>query len=504
MTVTLATRTLAAGFVAAALAADAGIAADAPRNIVLILADDLGYGDLSSYGATAFETTNIDRLAKKGRLFTDAHSPHPVCTPTRYSLMTGRYSWRTWAGTANVWSDDPLLIEEGRYTLPMLLREAGYTTGIIGKWHLGYGRPGEANWSESGIDYNGEIAPGPLETGFDYYFGIPHVGQQPHVLIENHRVVGLRPESPLQLHRDDRWVGRTSYLERFGFPPRHYFTGGIGAIYDHRSLALRLTEKAVSWIRDHSEEQFFLYFAHRNTHGPIIPNERFRGKSGIGAYGDFVLELDWSVGRVLDALDELGLAEDTLVLFSSDNGAVVRELPGHRVNGPLRGQKTEAYEGGQRVPLLARWPGRVEAGSTSHSLVALTDVVATLAELLGRDLPAGAAPDSFSFLGTMLGSEQSSAIRTSLVHNSYRGGFGIRVGDWKLLMFQGGGARPVGQPYGVNGWNPYDYDRKQPYGQLYNLKEDLGEQRNLYAEEPVLVRSMMQMLRNIRMGTHNP
>ena len=256
----------------------------------------------------------------------------------------------------------------------------------------------------------------------------------------------------------------------------------------------------MSWIRDHSEEQFFLYFAHRNTHGPIIPNERFRGKSGIGAYGDFVLELDWSVGRVLDALDELGLSDDTLVLFSSDNGAVVRDLPGHRVNGPLRGQKTEAYEGGQRVPLLARWPGRVEAGSTSHSLVALTDVIATLAELLGRDLPAGAAPDSFSFLGTMLGGEQSSTIRTSLVHNSYRGGFGIRVGDWKLLMFQGGGARPVGQPYGINGWNPYDYDRKQPYGQLYNLEKDLGEQRNLYAEEPGRVRSMMQMLRNIRSG----
>ena len=206
------------------LAASVALSAQAPKNIVLILADDLGYGDLSAYGATAYETPNIDRLAKEGRLFSDAHSPHPVCTPTRYGLITGRYSWRTWAGSANVWSDDPLLIEEGRYTLPMLLREAGYKTAIIGKWHLGYGHPGGANWTEAGVDYNGKIAPGPLEVGFDYYYGIPHVGQQPHVLIENHRIVGLTPESPLKLHRDERWIAKTSYLERYGYPPRHHFT----------------------------------------------------------------------------------------------------------------------------------------------------------------------------------------------------------------------------------------------------------------------------------------
>ncbi len=480
----------------AALAVSPSPAAETPRNIVLILADDLGYGDLSAYGAMQYETPNIDRLAKEGRLFTDAHSPHPVCTPTRYGLMTGRYSWRTWAGTANVWSDDPLLIEEGRYTLPMLLKASGYKTGIVGKWHLGYGRPDGENWTEAGIDYNGKIAPGPLEVGFDYYFGIPHVGQQPHVLIENHRVVGLRKESPLRLHRDDRWLGRRSYLDRFGFPPRHHFTGGVGALYDHRELALQLTEKAVSWIRDKAGERFFLYFAHRNTHGPIIPNERFRGKSGIGVYGDFVLELDWSVGRILDTVDELNLTEDTLVLFSSDNGAVVRNLSGHRVNGPLRGQKTEAYEGGQRIPLLARWPAKIEAGSRSDALVALTDTLATFAELLGKTLPEGAAPDSFSFLGSLLGRESTGPARTSLVHNSYRGGFGIREGDWKLLMFQGGGGRPVGG----GGWNPFDSDRTIPYGQLYNLEEDLGEQRNLYTNEPARVAKMMRLLKRIRVS----
>ena len=478
------------------IAMKAPLAADPPQNIVLILADDLGYGDLSAYGATAYETPNIDRLAKEGRLFTDAHSPHPVCTPTRYGLMTGRYSWRTWAGSANVWSDDPLLIEEGRYTLPMLLEQAGYKTGIVGKWHLGYGRPDGENWTDAGVDYNGKIAPGPLEVGFDYYFGIPHVGQQPHVLIENHFVVGLRPDSPLRLHRDDRWLSRTSYLQRFGFPPRHHFTGGAGALYDHRELALQLTEKAVSWIRDQAGEKFFLYFAHRNTHGPIIPNERFRGKSGIGIYGDFVLELDWSVGRILETLDELNLTNNTLVLFSSDNGAVVRNLPGHQVNGTLRGQKTEAYEGGQRVPLLARWPGNIEAGSRSGALVALTDTLSTLAELLEERLPDGAGPDSFSFLGALLGQDSSGPVRNSLVHNSYRGGFGIRVGHWKLLMFQGGGGRPVGG----GGWNPYDYDRTIPYGQLYDLSADLGEQRNLYAEEPGRVARMVQLMKRLRVS----
>lgn len=477
-------------------AVQAPLGAEPPRNIVLILADDLGYGDLSAYGANAYETPHIDRLAKEGRLFSDAHSPHPVCTPTRYGLMTGRYSWRTWAGSANVWSDDPLLIEEGRYTLPMLLKEAGYETGLVGKWHLGYGRPGGENWTEAGVDYNGKIAPGPLEVGFDYYHGIPHVGQQPHVLIENHRVVDLSPDSPLRLHRDDRWLSRTSHLERFGFPPRHHFTGGAGALYDHRELAVQLTEKAVSWIRAQAGKKFFLYFAHRNTHGPIIPNQRFRGKSGIGTYGDFVLELDWSVGRILDTLDTLGLTENTLVLFSSDNGAVVRDLPGHRVNGPLRGQKTEAYEGGQRVPFLARWPGKVRAGSKSDALVALTDTLATFAELVGKKLPHGAGPDSFSFLGALLDRESSAPIRMSLVHNSYRGGFGIRVRDWKLLMFQGGGGRPVGG----GGWNPFDYDRTIPYGQMYNLKTDLGEQHNLYAEEPERVARMVRLLKRIRVS----
>jgi arylsulfatase A-like enzyme len=487
-----------AGSVCAAWLCLALAAAAAERpNIVFILADDFGYGDLSSYGATKVHTPNIDRLAAEGRLFSDAHSPHPVCTPTRYSLMTGRYSWRTWAGTANVWSDDPLLIEEGRYTLPMLLHDAGYRTAIVGKWHLGFGRPGGENWDdETGVDYNKKIAPGPLEVGFDYYFGIPHVGQFPHIFIENHHVVGLRAESPLTLVRDDRWLRRTSYLERYGYPPRHAFKGGEGAIYEQGEVALELTRRAQAWLESNADEPFFLYFAHRNVHSPLEPNERFRGKSEIGVYGDFILELDWSVGKILETLDQLGVSKDTLVFFSSDNGAVqmghqpapIVDYNGHRANGPLRGQKTEAYEGGQRVPLLARWPGHIPAGSRSHALVALTDTIATLAELLDRKLPAGAAPDSFSYLPALLDRAPTGPVRKLLVHDSYRGGFGIREGDWKLLMIQGGGI----------GWNPYDFDRNQPYGQLYNLASDPAEQTNLYAQRPDLVERLSKLLREVR------
>lgn len=470
-------------------------------NVVFILADDLGYGDLSSYGATKVETPNIDRLAKEGRKFTDAHSPHSVCTPSRYSLMTGRYSWRTWAKTANVWSTDPMLIDDDQFTLPKLLREAGYQTALVGKWHLGYGRPGAPGWDDvKGIDYNGKIAPGPLEAGFDYYFGIPHVGQQPHVFIENHRVVGLQSDSPLELVMDDRWLHRPSYLDRHMYPPRHHFDGGEGAKYRQQDVALKLTEKAVDWLTQSSkegEDPFFLYFAHRNVHGPYAPHERFVGKSKIGVYGDFLLELDWSVGRILDTLDELGIADDTLVFFSSDNGGVqMGHKPaefvnhnGHMTNGPLRGQKTESLEGGHRVPLLARWPGHIEAGSTSDALVALTDTMATLADLMGRDLDEDEGPDSCSFLGELLGREPKQPPRRVLVHENYRGGYGIRVDDWKLLMIQGGG--------GI-GWSPFDNDRSQPNGQLYHLKEDLKEQNNLYEERPERVAEMAELLRKIR------
>ena len=467
-------------------------------NIVVILADDLGYGDLSCYGATKVRTPNIDKLAEQGLRFTDAHSPASVCTPTRYNLLTGRYAWRTWASSSCVWSNDPLLIDPNRFTLPDLFKGQGYRTACIGKWHLGFGEPGVPGWDDVlGPDYNRELSPGPCEVGFDYFWGIPHVGQLPHVIIENHRVLGLTPDDPMRMLPDKRPGFEKNYLERprLGLATALGVEGGRSARYEHEDLAIMMTERAVKWIGGQSADQpFFLYFAHRNIHGPIRPNKRFKGKSSIGAYGDFILELDWSVGALLDALDKKGLAGNTLVIFSSDNGAiqtyreVVRSatIKGHKINGPLRGQKTDAYEGGTRVPLLARWPGRIRAGSQSGALVALTDLLATFADYFGVDLPADAGEDSFSFLGALLDKRPRQVVREALVNDSFWNTYAIREGDWKLILSQTSGGVASDKI-------PYDPDK--PPGQLYHLGRDISESANEYNNHPEIVTSLTGLLK---------
>lgn len=471
-------------------------------NIVLILADDLGYGDLGCYGATKVLTPNIDRLAREGRRFTDAHSPHSVCTPTRYSLMTGRYAWRTWVGSGTLWSNDPLLIENGRPTMASFLKSAGYKTGCIGKWHLGFGTPAMPGWDEFlGPDYNRELRPGPLECGFDSFFGIPHVGQFPHVYIRNHKVEGIETlEKPMRLVLDPKPVYRRSYLQRprhTGEVPWHTFENIESISYAHEDMGLRITEEAVDWIDAQSTETpFFLYFAHRNPHTPLRPNPRFVGSSEIGAYGDFLHELDWCVGEVLEALERRELADNTLVILSSDNGGIAKYvqldaavIEGHRINGALRGQKTQAYEGGHRVPLLVRWPGKVAANSTSDALVALTDMFATLAELIDRPLPAGAAEDSFSFLPHLLDRDTHGPPRQWLVADGYQNVFSIRKGPWKLIQSQHGGGTKE---------HAITIDPMLPAGQLYHLGNDLSEQTNLYESHPEKVKELTELLTNIR------
>jgi arylsulfatase A-like enzyme len=474
-------------------------------SIVFILADDLGYGDLSCYGAKRVETPNIDRLAKEGRRFTDAHSPHSVCTPTRYSLLTGRYAWRTWNGSGTLWSNDPLLIEEDRPTIASLLKSAGYATACIGKWHLGFGSPSQPGWDDLlGPDYNRALKPGPLECGFDRFFGIPHVGQLPHVYIRDHHVVGVESlAKPMRLVLDPNPVFHKPYLERprhIGKVPWHTFENIETISYEHEELGLRLTQEAVNWIGEQSPDQpFFLYFAHRNPHTPLRPNPKFLGSSKIGKYGDFLNELDWCVGQVLDALESSDLADQTLVVLSSDNGGIAKYVQmdeavinGHHVNGPLRGQKTQAYEGGHRVPLLVRWPGKVAAGSTSDALVALTDVFATLAELTGQSVPRGAAEDSFSFLPHLLDRDAQSPPRESLVADGYLNVFSIRKGPWKLIQSQGGG--------GIRE-NPEDVNPSQPAGQLYHLGDDLSERDNLYSGRAEKVKELTDLLSKIRQST---
>lgn len=466
-------------------------------NVVMILADDFGYGDASCYGAKRVKTPNIDRLAREGRMFMDAHSPHSVCTPTRYSLLTGRYCWRTWAQSRGVWSNDPLLIDVDRLTLPKLLKQHGYRTACIGKWHLGFGSPESPGWDdEKGPDYNRALRPGPLELGFGYFFGVPHVGQQPHIYIRGHHVVGLDQQDPLRIHLDKRHVGRRSFYQRFQFAPAHRFTGGEAALYRHEDLAIRLTEEATSWISSQkSDAPFFLYFAHRNVHSPLRPNDRFKETSTIGTYGDFIRELDWSVGEILQALDETKLSQNTLVLFSSDNGAVAEghqpakfvNYRGHRANGILRGQKTEVFEGGHRVPLIARWPDQVKASTRASHLVALTDILATMAELLGAQLPREAGEDSISFLHALLDREAELPVRSALIFDSNQGMMSIRQNRWKLINGQGGGGL---------GWTSTETDDSLPRQQLYNLHDDVREQDNVVTQHPAVVAQLNELLRS--------
>ncbi len=470
-------------------------------NIVLILADDLGYGDVGCYGASLVDTPHVDGLAASGLRFTDAHSPSSVCTPTRYTLLTGEYCWRTWAETGCIWWHDPLLVREGRPTLASMLRGQGYTTGIVGKWHLGFGRPGCEGWDDlRGLDPNGPIAPGPCEVGFDSFFGVPAIGQKPHVYIRDHEVVDLEPEDPMRIVLDERHEWMTDYRHRpRTHNPELETEGGASAVYDHDEVTKVLTREAVAFLERHAggERPFFLYFAVRNVHAPLIPHPDFRGTSRCGVYGDFVHELDWSVGEVLGALGRLGLAGETLVIFASDNGATEHHRPvrfvsneGLRSNGPFRGQKSEVYEGGQRVPLIVRWPGRVAPGGTSDQLIALTDMLPTLASLVGATLPAEAAPDGFDLLSAFLGEAGPRDLRPFVVHDSMmRKMFAVRSEEWKLILGQGGGgigAGWVGRP-GIEDFGP-----SEPPGQLYNLADDPAEGTNLYESCPDIVRRLTE------------
>ena len=466
-------------------------------NVVFILADDLGYGGLSCYGATKVQTPNIDKLARQGRLFTDAHSPSSVCTPSRYNLLCGRYSWRTWAKTSTVWANDPLLIEESRFTLADLFQQQGYATACLGKWHLGFGVPEMPGWDRIlGPDFNRALKPGPLEVGFDYFWGFPHVRQKPHVIIENHHVIGVSPDDPIRIIPDPRPSYAHDYLHR----PRTGWAGvaeleaegGKSARYKDENLGTMLTERAVKYIDERpGDRPFFLYLAHRNIHVPLTPAKRFVGENQIGPYGDFTLELDWSVGQVLEALERNDLEQNTLVIFTSDNGGMATldptdyvDVKGHYINGTLRGQKTDVYEGGHRVPFLARWPAKIPAGSKSSAMLALTDVLATFADFFEQELPANAAEDSFSFLGALLNEPPRQVTRTAMVHDSCTGVYAIRKGDWKLILNQTGGSiSDTRKP-----------DDNKPPGQLFHLGRDLQESKNEYVNHSAIVADLSKLL----------
>ena len=493
---------LAFGGVLLVLAGACGAASERP-NIVLILADDLGYGDLSSYGATKIRTPNIDSLARQGVLFTDAHTEASTCTPTRYGLLTGRYSWTTWLKYSALSTSAPLLIEEDRMTLASLLKSVGYSTSIVGKWHLGFGReegfeqnrgaapPNYWETRGSGPNWNGELKPGPLEMGFDYSYVIPVANSfPPYVFVENHHVAGLREESPIGT-LESRNYGKMD--------------GGEGARWTDEELIDQFASKMVSQLKSLARKQqpFFLFYTPTQPHigsrsvggQQHWPNARFRGTSEAGPFGDVIHELDWSVGEILNTLDRLGLAEDTLVIFSSDNGGYSREFNGHQPNGPiLRGGKGDLVEGGHRVPFLARWPGRIKAGTRSSETISLTDMMATFAAIVGKQLPPGAGPDSYNVLPALMGEKLPDPERPMVMLSGGMGALSIRAGKWKLIDGQGDcgyahfrAGKPMPEP------RPGD-----PPGQLYDLDEDVGERNNLYSQHPEIVRRLQDLLQAIK------
>jgi arylsulfatase A-like enzyme len=477
------------------------IAADEP-NIIFILADDLGYGDVGCYGATALKTPNLDRLAKQGLRFTDAHATSATCTPSRYSLLTGEYAWRR-KGTDILRGDAALIIKPGRTTLPSVLQQAGYRTGVVGKWHLGLGN--------GNLDWNGDIKPGPREIGFDYEFIMAATGDRvPCAFVENHRVVGLDTNDPIRVSYQTNFPGEPTGKanpELLTMHPSHghdqsilngisrigYMTGGKAALWKDEHLGNTFLGKAKEFIEKNRGQPFFLYYATHEPHVPRVPHPRFAGKSGLGPRGDVILQLDDAVGQILDTLDRLKLAENTLVIFSSDNGPILddgykdqaRELNGgHRATGPLRGNKYSSYEAGTRVPFIVRWPARVKTG-VSDALVSQVDLLASLAALTGQKFDARTAPDSQNQLASLLG--ESPRGRTSLVEQG--GPLALRDGEWKFI--------PPANGQRLN-TNTKTETGNAPQPQLFNLADDLGEANNLAAAQSERAAKMAVQLQELR------
>jgi arylsulfatase A-like enzyme len=393
----------------------------AKPNIVVILADDYGWGSSGCYGATGLKTPSLDRLAREGRRFTQAYAPGSVCSPTRYGLMTGRYYWRTSVKDGQVLPGNaPLHIETSRTTLASLCKSQGYTTGAFGKWHLGMGTEARI------MDWSISLKPGPLEIGFDYFFGLgANPWNGPHYFIENHDVLGKIPGQPVVIS-GARETATSSGLKELWQEPRIMET---------------LTAKVTGWIEQNRQKPFFVYFTPNAVHEPVAPNAKFTG-SPYGKYGDFINELDWSVGEVLATLDRLKLTENTLVIFTSDNGGVVNPgnasataaiKAGLAINGPLRGGKHSEWEGGFREPFLVRWPGKVPAGTVSDQVICHTDVLATLASVLQTPLPKGNAEDSFDVLRAFTEARPGAPVRAHVILQAADATYDIRMGDWKLV-----------------------------------------------------------------------
>ena len=446
-------------------------------NIVYVLADDLGWGDLECYNAdSAVPTPHANRFATQGVRFTDMHSPSSVCTPTRYGILTGRYCWRTRLKSGVLQGYSPALVEPGRLCVPGMLQRQGYYTAGVGKWHLGLG-------DREKTDYTQPLRPGPLDIGFDSYFGIPSsLDFEPYLFFENDRPV----EQP------------TSTTPGATQPPRGVFwrAGAMAPHFQFPEVLPKLTDRAVSIIRERArtpQQPFFLYFALSAPHTPWVPVQPFLGRSKAGLYGDFVAQVDDTLGRVLGALDETGQADNTLVVFTSDNGAhwtpEDKAAWPHRANANWRGMKADIWDAGHRIPFLARWHGKIKPGTVSNQLGCLTDLMAKAADIAGFKLPNNAAEDSYDLLPTLLGRARA-PIRNAIVHHSHRGMFSIREKNWKLELGLGSGgfSTPVTLEPTPGG----------PEGQLYDLANDPAETNDVYLKHPNVVARLTALLDRYR------
>ncbi len=468
-------------------------------NIVLIYADDMGYGDLGAQNPESrIPTPHLDQLAAEGMRFTDAHSSSGICTPSRYALLTGRYHWRKFHDIVDSW--EPSVFDPEEWTLPGMLANLGYRTACIGKWHLGWNwsailKPdateivvdgGRKTWPAEAFDWSKPIPGGPLDHGFHYYFGDDVPNFPPYAWIENARVLTAPtiPYEPDPRPREGAPEGRP---------------GPMVKDWKQDQVMPTLTRKAVEWIslQKDSGQSFFLYVPWTSPHAPILPTPEWEGRTEAGPYGDFVAQSDWCAGQVLKALDDHGFRENTLVIFTSDNGpehyayARIRNH-GHRSMGPLRGLKRDIWEGGHRVPFIIRWPGIVEPGTVCGGLISQIDLLATIAAITGAELPAGAAGDSFDQAALLHGEKRSA--RPSLVHNTYRDHYAIRRNQWLLI------DAPSGAVSNVPAWfdEANDYSPNEHPAALYDLAEDLPQRNNLFAAYPDLVKELRGELRRIR------
>ncbi|MBN2632075.1 MAG: arylsulfatase [Bacteroidales bacterium] len=487
----------------AALALSGCKTTDSP-NIILIYADDIGYGDLSCYGSN-LSTPNTDRLAAGGLRFTNAHCTSATSTPSRYSLLTGEYAFRK-KGTGVLPGDASAIIAPGRFTVASLMRNAGYTTAVIGKWHLGLGPAG-------GPDWNSDITHQPLDIGFDYSYIIPATGDRvPCVYVENRRVSGLDPSDPIQVSFREKvgdWPTGRENPELLKMHPSHghdmtivngvsrigYMTGGRSALWVDEDMADVITDKAVKFIENNRDKPFFLYFATHDIHVPRMPNQRFEGKSGMGPRGDAILEFDWSVGEILNTVEKLGLARKTIIILSSDNGPVVDDgykdravelLGDHKPAGKLRGGKYSAFEGGTRIPLIVSWERKIKQG-VSDALFSQIDFLASLAALTGQVIPAEGAPDSQNNIDILLG--KSKKDREWLVEHASNGRLGVRKDEWKYI--EPGPGPKVNVNVNIELGN-------DTLPQLYNLKTDPGETTNIAEQNPEILTGMKELLQSIR------